>query len=142
MTILAQWKTLLPRGLGAALVAYSFYRWPGVDTAQLYSASGVIAGVCATLLGFLVTAVAIVTALVDKTLIANMRKTGHYRVLMRDTFLTCAMLLLTLGISCAALVTAASWMNIVGTAIAFLLALSLLYAYESGRRFALVVMTI
>lgn len=142
MNISVLMKTLLPKGIVSVLLAYAFYALPGAPEAQLYNASGVIAGVSATLLGFLVTAIAIVVALVDKKLIVNMRKTGHYSVLMRDAFVTCACLLLTLTASCATLVITSNWLKIACTVIVFLLILSLMYAYQSGRRFAVVVMAI
>lgn len=142
MNILALMKTLLPKSALSAGVAYAFYELPGVADSQLYNASGVIAGVCATLLGFLVTAIAIIVALVDKKLITNMRKTGHYSVLMRDAFVTCACLLLTLAASSTALVIHSDWLKITCTIIAFLLVLSLLCAYQSGRRFAVVVIAV
>lgn len=46
------------------------------------------ATIAATLLGFLLTAIAVLTALMDKTLIANMRLTGHYPKFLRLAFLT------------------------------------------------------
>lgn len=142
MNILALMKNLLLKSILSACGAYAFYALPGVVDAQLYNASGVIAGVCATLLGFLVTAIAIIVALVDKTLISNMRKTGHYSVLMKDAFVTCACLLSTLAASCTALVIHSDFLRITCTVIAFLLILSLLCAYQSGRRFAIVVISV
>lgn len=142
MTTLGRQMALLTRMLLSAGVGYSFERWSNVEAAQIYSATGVVAGVCATLLGFLIASVAIITALVEKTLIANMKKTGHYKVLMDEAFLTCALLLVTLAISTAALVVAQDSVKYVSTVTAFFLTLSLLYAYGSGKKFAVVVSTI
>lgn len=94
------------------------------------------------MLGFLVAATTLVTALFDRTLISNMRKTGHYKVLMNDTFLCCAMLLLTIVVSVAALVVEENILKFVATAVSFTFTLSMLYVYESGRRFSLVVMAL
>lgn len=142
MTISVRWAALLPRVAVAGLVAFCFYRWAGIDDPRLYSAAAVIAGLCATLLGFLVAATTLVTALFDRTLISNMRKTGHYKVLMNDTFLCCAMLLLTIVVSVAALVVEENILKFVATAVSFTFTLSMLYVYESGRRFSLVVMAL
>ena len=133
---------LLIRVIFSAGVGYSFERWSNVDPAQIYSATGVVAGVCATLLGFLIASVAIITALVEKTLFANMKKTGHYKVLMDEAFLTCALLLVTLAISTIALVVSNTLVKNFSIVTVFFLSLSLLYAYGSGRKFAVVVSTI
>jgi hypothetical protein len=142
MSTSVRWTRLFPKIVLAGLVAFCFWKWSAASSSQLYAAGGVVAGVCATLLGFMIAAVAIITALVEKTLIANMRKTGHFRVLMRDTFLTCGFMLATMAVSCIALVVNDSLLKPVGTAIAFLLTLSLSYAFVSGRRFSMVVMAI
>jgi len=120
----------------------AFYKLALIEPSQIYSAAGVVAGVCATLLGFLVAAVALVTALTDKTLISNMRKTGHYRVLVSDTFMTCTFLLITLSVSVFSLVVSGSILKATFSAVLFGLALSLLYVYEAGRRFSLIVQSL
>jgi hypothetical protein len=45
-------------------------------------------------LGFLLTAIAVLTALMDKTLIANMRKTGHYPKFLRLALFTSSIFLI------------------------------------------------
>lgn len=142
MTISVRWKAFLPRVVFAGLAAFFFHRWGGIEPQQVYNASGVIAGLCATLLGFMVAATAIVTALFDRTLISNMRKTGHYKVLMNDTFATCGVLLLTLVVSVATLAVDKGATQYAATAVLFMFTLSVLYVYESGRRFAVVVMAL
>lgn len=139
MTISVRWTKLLPRAAAAVAVAVSFLKWSELEPQQIYSAAGVIAGVSATLLGFLITAVALITALMDRTLIINMRKTGHYRVLVGDAFLTCGLLLATLAVSTASLVLTEAPLRLVFSATLFGLALSLLFVFESGRRFSLVI---
>lgn len=88
-------KRLLSGGLSLALgVAFYFFVIPVDDRAM--SILGVIASAAGTLLGFLLTAMTVLTAVMDRTLVANMVKTGHYQRLIRETFFCCAMLLVLL----------------------------------------------
>lgn len=135
-------KKLFSRGLISIVLTLCFYRWAGLEPPQIYSAAGVIAGVSATLLGFILTAVALVTALMDRVLLRNMRKTKHYQVLMRDSFTTCGLLLVTLAISICSLVAPSHALLYVFSAVLFALTLSLLFVFESGSRFSKVIQAI
>lgn len=139
MIISVRWKSLLPRVAIAGVCAGSFFKWVQLEPQQLYSAAGVIAGVCATLLGFLIAAIALITALMTNTLISNMKKTGHYKVLMSDTFMTCWLLLLSLAISTASLLIGPPALKFIFTSTIFVFSLGLLYVLEAGRRFAIVI---
>lgn len=73
--------------------AYLFYTYVpyhfDVENSQTskFEIAKFTATISATLLGFLLTAVAVLTALMDKTLIANMRLTGHYPKFLKMAFL-------------------------------------------------------
>lgn len=74
--------------------AYIFYEYApfsftetNTQTSQ-FEIAKFTASISATLLGFLLTAIAVLTALMDKTLIVNMRLTGHYPKFLRIAFLT------------------------------------------------------
>lgn len=80
--------------------AYLFYTYlpykfdgDGSQTSQ-FEIAKFTATISATLLGFLLTAVAVLTALMDKTLIANMRITGHYPRFLRMAFFASSMFLI------------------------------------------------
>jgi len=74
--------------------AYIFYEYAPFSFAETntqtsqFEIAKFTASISATLLGFLLTAIAVLTALMDKTLIVNMRLTGHYPKFLRIAFLT------------------------------------------------------
>ncbi|MDM1324884.1 hypothetical protein ACTL4S_07765 [Acinetobacter lwoffii] len=71
---------------------FSFYA-DNTQTSQ-FEIAKFTATISATLLGFLLTAIAVLTALMDKTLIANMRKTGHYPKFLRLALFTSSIFLI------------------------------------------------
>jgi hypothetical protein len=108
----------------------------------LVNASGVITGLSGTLLGFLITSMSLITALMDKKLVINMIKTGHYKTLVGDTILTCVFLLLSI---IASLITLLSKQSLVVTTfcvVCFFTTISILYLIESGRRFSTIILHI
>jgi hypothetical protein len=54
----------------------------------LHNAASAFAGVGATLLGFMVAALSILTAIGDQPLLQNMQKTGHYQNLLDELYIT------------------------------------------------------
>ena len=82
------------------ICAYLFYNYASfnfnADSSQTsqFEIAKFTATISATLLGFLLTAIAVLTALMDKTLIANMRKTGHYPKFLRLAFFTSSVFLI------------------------------------------------
>lgn len=133
-------KSLVPRAALAFFVAllYWFYG-SGIDGDSLQSIASVIAGVSGTLLGFLITAIALLTAVMDRTLIANMRHTGHYDRLVGDTFMTCAFLLATVSVSITSLFFSGLVQRCAFAGLVFIFVLSLLYVIQAGARFKTVI---
>lgn len=54
----------------------------------LHNAASAFAGIAATLLGFMVAALSILTAIINQRLLRNMQKTGHYRILLNELYYT------------------------------------------------------
>lgn len=50
------------------------------------TATGIIAQISATMLGFLIAALAIIASITSHRLVRNMQRTGHFRVLLRHIF--------------------------------------------------------
>lgn len=73
------------------------------DTLSVHATAGVFATISATLLGFLIAALSILVSVGDKTLVANMKRTGHYKVLMDNLFWTAAWLSLAMILALATL---------------------------------------
>lgn len=84
--------------VSAALVL----KMSALSEAQIIGAGQSIAGLCGTIFGALVAALAILTAVMDRPLMANMRKTGHWSRLLNNTLVVCALML---GASALAIVT-------------------------------------
>lgn len=141
MAISVHWKTLWTRVVISILLVITFhYSLDYIKKESLVGSAGVITGLAATLLGFLITSMSLITALMDKTLIKNMIKTGHYKRLVSDAIITCISLL-TLIVFCLV----CSVLNEIYAVKAFyavvlLLSLSISYLIETGRRFAAVIL--
>jgi hypothetical protein len=95
-------KTLLSLVLGGIVFAVAF-KYAELKHDQVLSAGQTIAGFAGTVFGALVAALAIVTAVIDRPLISNMRKSGHWDVLVRNTVTACATMLITASLAIAAM---------------------------------------
>lgn len=142
MGISARWITLSFSIIIALTVTILYYKYGVLTPEQIYTVSGVITGLTATLLGFIITVAALVFALLDRTLVKNLRATGHYDVLMRDATFCCLLLLFSCIMSLVCLVFPIDSLRNAFLALLFLLSTSLVYVFQSGRRFALVLRAI
>lgn len=70
---------------------YNFCFQPG----EISTLAGVLAGASGTILGFLITAIALMASVMDRDLLKNLRATGGYRILISGSFV-CAFLFLLL----------------------------------------------
>ena len=143
MVTLVQWKTLLIR-LAVSLIAVIFF-FSGSDfikQSSLVGTSGVISGLAGTLLGFLITSMSLITALMDKTLIKNMIKTGHYKRLVSDAILTCISLLALIVASLVCSILQDNLASRFFCLVVFLVTLSISYLIETGKRFAVIILHI
>jgi len=109
---------------------------PSLKDDRIVSVLSAIAAASGTLLGFLITAVTLLTAVMDRTLVANMRKTGHYQRLVRETFQSCGVLLATLVASVAAMFMSDAGLFITFCVVIGLATLSVLQMVETGVRFS------
>ncbi|CNE36177.1 hypothetical protein [Yersinia intermedia] len=143
MTTLVRWKTLLIRiSLSLCVVGLFWFKKDIIKLEALLNASSVIVGLAGTLLGFLITSISLITALMDKRLIANMIKTGHYQRLVSDTILTCMFLLIVI-ISSLVTILAQGHMILCIFAVTLLFtSLSVFYLIEAGRRFSIIVLNL
>lgn len=143
MTTLVRWTTLLSRSaVSALIVALFWYKSDSIRVEALVNASGVITGLAGTLLGFLITSMSLITALMDKKLIVNMRKTGHYTRLIADTILTCAFLLFLIIFCLICLISQEYLIKCFFYGVVFFITISIFYLIEAGRRFSIIVLNI
>jgi hypothetical protein len=125
-----------------AVGVFVFQQYPCLNAARFDGATSAIAGVAGVLLGALIMALALLTAVMDRTLVVNMRKTGHYQRLISDTFLTCTFLLLALGLSITCFFFETPTHRWLFSGMLLALVLSALYVVEAGRRFSVIIQTL
>lgn len=138
-----RWLKWFLRALVAALalpvawLAYGGLAWraPG----DLLAISSTFAGVAGTLLGFVIAALAILAALLDRVLVANLRKTQHFGVLLRELYLAATLFLVVLVVALASLFLPPEWLRlgVAVSAAAQVYGIGLLVS--AGRKFYLVV---
>lgn len=71
-----------------------------------------ISSIAGVILGFVLAAISILTAVMDKTLISNMMRTGHFKVFIKQAFYGCAWLMILIIICLASLVLKDYWLKI------------------------------
>lgn len=89
---------LISLGLGVAGFFLSF-KYLDFSTLQYKEIAAVMAGIGGTLFGFLITSLSILTAVLERKLMINLRKTGHYQVLVKELFLASIYFLFVLVVS-------------------------------------------
>lgn len=75
----------------------------GATKSEIGVVLGAFISVSVTLLGFLLAALSILSALVNRRLVMNMQKTGHYQQLTKEMFVTAAAYLVAMVLSLLAL---------------------------------------
>lgn len=106
-----------------------------VTEERLHAIMNALAGASGTMLGFLITALSIIAALMDRTLIANLKKTGHFDVLVGDSLVACASLMLCLAMSLVALFMSGDHLRWVAAAAFFFIVFGFLCLCQVGIRF-------
>ena len=134
--ILVKAAMFLIKALAALLAPLLFYlHGTSLSDERLHSISSVLIGTSGTILGFMIAAISIIAALMDRTLIKNLKKTGHFGILMNGAIATCALLLLTIINGIANLFLQCLQLELGMLAVLFLGGLSFTYLLESGIRF-------
>lgn len=114
------------------------YFMGGTSASDLRSIASTFAGIAGTLLGFMIAALSILTAVMDRRLVANLRKTGHYDRLLHELYMASAMYLVALVLSLVTLFLGPRAI-LYGTVltVASMVSATVLFV-SSGRKFALV----
>lgn len=103
-----------------------------------YEIAKLIASICGTILGFLLTAVAMLTAVMDRKLVENMVKTGHYRVFIVDCFINIFFFLVSIVLGIAILFLINPYLSYVFYIMLFFTISAILLLVEQGRRFLII----
>ena len=73
----------------AALLGLALFFYGDYEAGRLHALADTLATVSGVLFGFLLTAVAMLISLPERRLVANMRRTGHFGVLLKGTLRAC-----------------------------------------------------
>lgn len=110
--------------------------------AEVTTLANAVASSSGTILGFLITAIALMASVMDRNLLKNLRATGGYRILISGSFTCAALFLVLLGLSLSLLLPGASqayWLLLVTVFVGMLAAINLAV---SGLGFYRVIMSI
>ena len=97
-------------GVYAAWTAITAF--PNIDLKEIGSVSAAISG---TLLGFLITAFSILATILGRPLLRNMRKTGHFHILLQELLLAGIAFLIVLILAFFILFTDGEWQKYMTT---------------------------
>ncbi|RKO76177.1 hypothetical protein C5E00_04965 [Pectobacterium parmentieri] len=120
--------------IGVAIAVLYWQKSPHMPEAAIPNLMTTLASVFATLLGFIITAVALLVSLLDKPLLRNMQKTGHYRRLMTDAFDTCLMLLILVLTCLIGLMLHTKFQGLAITVLIGIVTTSVMCLLRTGRR--------
>lgn len=110
------------------------------ETATLTTIASATASSAGTILGFLITAIALLASVMDRNLIRNLRSTGGYQVLIRGSFTCGAVHLALLTQSIVFLLPWENHKSILFSAIIFTGSLCVIYLATTGLNFYRVIM--
>lgn len=80
------WSSRIAISFVLVAIAWKFDLVNELKSPDARAATGVVAQMGATMLGFVLAALAILTSIANSRLIRNMQRTGHYRVLINRMF--------------------------------------------------------
>ncbi len=94
----------LSLGISAGFIWLCWYCefFPEVSIADAKAYLGLLAQISATMLGFLLAALAILASITSTRLVRNMQKTGHYGVLLRQFFINAIAYMISMLVSLVA----------------------------------------
>ncbi len=112
------------------------------DGGSVSAILGTFAQIAGTMLGFLITALSILTAMINVKLLANMKRTGHYETLVDRLIFTSVAFLATMLVSLASMLLAGDWARYGLSVACGLMAFSSVWLILTGRNFHNVILTV
>lgn len=128
--------SLLVGGLVVYLIKDSAFQKLNEDIADII---GVLLTLSGTLLGFIFASLSIMTAMMDKRLVQNMKKTGHYQVLLSELFYSAGTFLLVMLVTLATLFFPSGWLTYSLIVSVSLFCMAILFLVFAARKFYLVI---
>lgn len=112
-----------------------------LDTSSLITIAATLAAIGATMMGFLLAALAVLASIAGTRLLRNMQRTGHYHVLLSRLLLSALFFLLLMLASVAAMLLVRSYPPIWTIIISLLLA-SVVTLIDASQKFAMVLFSL
>jgi len=109
------------------------------ETEHMRTFFGVIAGVSATLLGFIIAALSILTAVLGRRFISNLKKTGHYDTLIDELLRAAFAFLASLIVSLVSILVNNFYVCYAFVTVVVVTTLAIVLFVSSGRKFYLVI---
>jgi hypothetical protein len=107
--------------------------------ADVLSICGTLASIAGTLLGFVIAALSILTAVMDRKLVVNLRLTGHFERMLKGLYLAAVLFMVVLSAALVSLFLPEVYARIGGAISAVAQANGLVALAASGRQFYLTV---
>jgi hypothetical protein len=120
------------------IIAEAFFLHGTHDASRIHDLAEVATSVSGILFGFLLTAIAMLTAMPENRLMQNMKKTGHLQSLVSETVTGCALHFATLSISLVAAVSEGLASRILLTLGLATLGAAIIRTGSAGRKLKLV----
>lgn len=96
-------SVLLAGGIAVGMWASDLYGLADFTSDRLVNACGVVAQIAATMMGFLLAALAVLASVANMRLVRNMQRTGHYSVLLARLFISATLFFLLMVVAVSAL---------------------------------------
>lgn len=108
----------------------------------LHEAASAFAAIAATLLGFMIAALSILTSIVNQKLVRNMQKTGHYARLLSELYQTAACYALVMVVALFSIFLSTPYVIWGMTAAVFAMTFSTAMMISVGQKFWKVLLTL
>lgn len=122
----------------SAIIAEAFYLYGTKEPSRIHDLAEVSTTVSGILFGFLLTAIAMLTAMPENRLMHNMKKTGHLQTLVSETVAGCTLHFITLSLSLVSAVSEGMMSRIFLTLALAALGAAIIRTGSSGRKLKLV----
>lgn len=122
----------------AAIIAEVFYLYGTKEASRVHDLAEVSTTVSGILFGFLLTAIAMLTAMPENRLMHNMKRTGHLQTLVSETVTGCTLHFVTLSLSLVAAASEGMMSRVFLTVALAALGAAIIRTGSSGRKLKLV----
>lgn len=126
-------RSIFEIGISVAMVE-AFFLYGSQDASRIHDLADIVSSVSGILFGFLLTAIAMLTAMPENRLMLNMKRTGHLQSLLQEMIAGCALHFATLSLSLLAAICEGAASRILLTAALATLVGAIIQTGSAGRK--------